>query len=201
MNKIGIYGGSFDPIHWGHIQLALQAREELHLDKVIFIPAKYQPFKMDMEVTPEEHRVNMLIQALQGKKGLEISYAELEIDEISYTINTLRRIRTFYSSDTEFFFILGTDSFLNIECWYKSKELLRDFSFAIGSRPGYKEDQLKCCIDKIRAVYNTNIILLNNEELPISSTDIKTHIKMGESIKDLVPESVERYIHENGLYK
>lgn len=201
MNKIGIYGGSFDPIHWGHIQLALQAKEELHLDKVIFIPAKHQPFKLDMEVSSEQHRVNMLIQALQGIEELEISYAELENDEISYTINTLRRIRTFYNDDTEFFFILGTDAFLHIELWYKSEELLRDFSFAIGSRPGYKEDELKCCIDRVREVYNTSIIMLNNKELPISSTDIKNNVKRGRSIKNLVPEAVERYIHENGLYK
>lgn len=201
MNKIGIYGGSFDPIHLGHIELALQAKEELFLDKVIFIPTKHQPFKLNKKVTPENHRVNMLTQALQENKDFEISFVELENDEISYTINTLKRIRTFYSKDTEIFFILGTDSFLNIELWHKSKELLNNYSFAIGSRPGYKEEQLKCCIDQIREVYNTNIVLLNNKKIPISSTDIKYKIKIGRSIKNLVPEAVERYIHENGLYK
>lgn len=201
MNKIGIYGGSFDPIHLGHIQLALQAKKELHLDNVLFVPTKRQPFKLDKKVTAEEHRVNMLIQALRGQKGLKISYIELENNEISYTINTLKRIKTFYNSDTKFFFILGIDSFLTIESWYNSKQLLSDYNFAIGNRPGYKENELKSCISRIRQVYNTNIILLNNKELPISSTNIKANVKKGIQIKNLVPEAVERYIYENSLYK
>ncbi len=201
MNKIGIYGGSFDPIHLGHIELALQAKEELQLEKVLFIPTKHQPFKLDRKVTSEKHRVNMLKQAIQGEKDFEISYVELEKNEISYTINTLRRIRAFYSKDTEIFFILGTDAFLTIELWHESEELLHNYSFAIGSRPGYKEEQLKDCIDRIRDVYNTNIVLLNNKKLPISSTDIKSNIRYGKSIENLVPKTVERYIHGNGLYK
>ncbi|QHI73688.1 nicotinate-nucleotide adenylyltransferase [Aminipila terrae] len=200
MERIGIFGGTFDPVHLGHIELALQAKEELHLEKVIFLPAKRQPFKLNRKVTSEKHRVNMLKQALQGKEGFEISYAELENDEISYTVNTLRRIKS-SCHNAEVFFILGTDSFLSIEFWYKAEDLLKESSFAVGSRPGYKEEELKCCIDRIREVYNTNIVLLNNKKLPISSTDIKTKVKMGKSIIDLVPESVERYIHENGLYK
>lgn len=201
MNKIGIYGGSFDPIHLGHIQLALQAKEELHLDKVLFVPTKRQPFKLDKKVTSEEHRVNMIIQALQGQKDFEISYIELENNEISYTINTLKRIKTFYNDDIEFFFILGVDSFLTIEKWYDSKQLLSNYSFAIGNRPGYKECELKSCISRMRQVYNTNIILLNNKELSISSTDIKANVKKGIRINNLVPKAVERYIHENSLYK
>ncbi|MBE6033841.1 MAG: nicotinate-nucleotide adenylyltransferase [Clostridiales bacterium] len=200
MKKIGILGGSFDPIHLGHIQLALQAKEELNLDKVLFIPAKRQPFKLNRKVTSEEHRVRMLEFALQGIEGLEISYIELENDEISYTINTLRRIKDFYRN-REIFFILGTDAFINIELWHEAAQLLQECSFAIGSRPGYKEEELKSCIDRIRQVYNTNIVLLNNKELLISSSDIKTKIGRGVSIKALVPDAVERYIDENGLYK
>ncbi|QAT42877.1 nicotinate-nucleotide adenylyltransferase [Aminipila luticellarii] len=200
MRKIGIFGGSFDPVHFGHMGLALQAKKELNLDKVIFIPAKYQPFKLNRKVTSEKHRVKMLELALRGMNDVEISYAELESDEISYTANTLNQVKALYDN-TEVFFILGTDSFLSIELWHKAEELLTESSFAVGSRPGYKEEELKCCIDRIRAVYNTNVVLLNNKELPISSTEIKSAVKAGKSIKNLVPESVERYIHENGLYK
>jgi nicotinate-nucleotide adenylyltransferase len=201
MRKIGVYGGSFDPIHLGHIQLAKQARDELNLDKLIFVPVKYQPFKLDRVFTAAEHRVRMLELALEGEKRLEISNAEIESDEISYTLNTLRRIRNLFDKETEIFFILGTDSFLKIEIWYKAQELLREFSFAIGSRPGYKEEELKICIDHIREVNNTNVVLLNNKRLPISSTQIKQRLRNDEEISTLVPLSIERYIHENGLYK
>lgn len=201
MNRIGIYGGSFDPIHLGHIQLAMQAKKELELSKVLFVPAKYQPFKLDKETSSEKHRVEMLKLALELEKDFEISYEELNIDEISYTINTLTRIKHAYGENTEIFFIMGTDAFITVELWHHSKDLLRSFSFAVGSRPGYKEEELKSCIDRIRGVYNTNIVLLNNKELLISSTDIKLRVKSGESIEKLVPKTVERYIHEQGLYR
>ncbi len=202
MKRIGIYGGSFDPIHLGHMHLAIQAKEQLDLNKVLFVPAKYQPFKLDKEVSSEKHRIDMLCAALEGIENMEISFIELSNNEISYTINTLMRIKESYNEEEcEIFFILGTDAFITIELWHKSEELLKNFSFAIGHRPGYKEDELKTCIDRIREVYNTNIVLLNNKRLLISSTEIKQKVKAGISIENLVPKAVERYIYENELYK
>ncbi|MFV0517584.1 MAG: nicotinate-nucleotide adenylyltransferase [Aminipila sp.] len=202
MKRIGIYGGSFDPIHLGHMHLAIQAKEQLDLNKVLFVPAKYQPFKLDKEVSSEKHRIDMLCAALEGIENMEISFIELSNNEISYTINTLMRIKESYNEEEcEIFFILGTDAFITIELWHKSEDLLKNFSFAIGHRPGYKEDELKTCIDRIREVYNTNIVLLNNKRLLISSTEIKQKVKAGISIENLVPKAVERYIYENELYK
>ncbi|QIB69452.1 nicotinate-nucleotide adenylyltransferase [Aminipila butyrica] len=200
MNKIGIFGGTFDPVHLGHMGLAIQAKEELMLDRVIFIPAKRQPFKLKRKVAAEEDRVHMLRLALEEQETFEISYTELETDEISYTVNTLQRLKSSYGN-TEVFFILGTDSFLHIELWHRAEELLTESSFAVGSRPGYKEEELKACIGRIQQAYNTPVMLLNNRELPISSTDIKKRIKKGQSIEQLVPTAVERYIYEKGLYR
>lgn len=201
MKKIGVYGGSFDPIHLGHIELAKQARDELGLDKLLFVPVKNQPFKLGQLVSSEEDRVLMLELAIKGEEGLEISYVELESDDISYTLNTLRKIRKQFTQDTEIYFILGTDSFLKIEIWHDAPALLTEFSYAIGARPGYKEEELKSCIDHIREVYNTTVVLLSNELLPISSTEIKERLRDGEKIEKLVPLPVERYIYENGIYQ
>ncbi|MBN7772443.1 nicotinate-nucleotide adenylyltransferase [Clostridium aminobutyricum] len=200
MKKIGVYGGSFDPIHVGHIELAKQARDELNLEKLLFVPVKNQPFKLGQLMSSDEDRVRMLKLALEGEEKLEISYAELESNEISYTLNTLRKIRSQFDQDTEIYFILGTDSFLKIEIWHDAPALLSEFSYAIGARPGYREEELKSCIDHIREVYNTTVVLLNNELLPISSTEIKERLYNGEEIDTLVPLPVERYIYDNGLY-
>lgn len=199
--KIGIYGGSFDPIHLGHIGLAKQAKKELQLDKVLFIPAKYQPFKLYREVTSDEHRVNMLKLAVEDIEGFEISYSELNKEEISYTFNTVVHIKELYSEDTELFFLLGTDSFLSIEHWYKAKQLLKQCHFAIAIRPGDDGKELQNCINRVKAAHNTHVVLLHNEQLDISSTDIRNRVKNFESIGHLVPCSVERYILEHDLYR
>lgn len=199
--KIGIYGGSFDPVHLGHIGLAKQAKKELQLDKVLFIPAKYQPFKLDRDVTSDEHRVNMLELAVENIEGFEISYSELNREEISYTFNTVTYIKELYNEETELFFLLGTDSFLSIEKWYKAELLLRECHFAVAIRPGDYEKELDDCINRIKAVHNTHVVLLHNEQLDISSTDIRNRIKNYESIEHLVPCNVERYILEHALYR
>lgn len=201
MKKIGIYGGSFDPVHLGHMGLAVQAEKQLELDKVVFIPAKYQPFKLNREVASDEHRVNMLKEAVKGYDSFEISCSELESNEISYTFNTIQRIKKVYNDDTQIYFMLGTDSFLSIELWYRAEELLKACSFAVGIRPGDKEEQLEACINRVKSRYNTHVVLLRNKELEISSTEIKNNIRNGKSIGALVPEAVERYIYENGLYR
>lgn len=201
MKKIGIYGGSFDPVHLGHMGLAVQAEKQLELNKVVFIPAKYQPFKLNREVASDEHRVNMLKEAVKGYDSFEISCSELESNEISYTFNTIQRIKKLYSDDTQIYFMLGTDSFLSIELWYRAEELLKACSFAVGIRPGDKEEQLEACINRVKSRYNTHVVLLRNKELKISSTEIKNNIRNGKSIGAFVPEAVERYIYENGLYR
>ena len=199
--KIGIYGGSFDPVHLAHVGLAKQAKEELQLDKVIFIPAKYQPFKLDREVTSDEHRVNMLKLAIEDTEGFEISRSELEKEEISYTFYTVKHIKELYGEENEFYFLLGTDSYLMIERWHKAEELLKECHFAIAFRPGDKEEELNSCIKRTEDAYNTKVVVLHNEKMPISSTDIRNRIKEGKSIDTLVPEKVERYILEHGLYR
>lgn len=201
MSKVGIYGGSFDPIHFGHIGLAKQALSELSLDKLYFVPAKYQPFKLDKgDVADDRHRINMINLAIGDIPKVMASDIELQKQEISYTVNTLRRLSEEGGEEDSFFFIQGTDSFLTIEKWYMAEELLSENSFAVGIRPGDNLEMLMVTIDRIQKKYGTSIRLLHNERLPISSTDIKKLVREGKRINHLTPEAVERYIYEQGLY-
>lgn len=200
MKRIGILGGTFDPIHLGHLVLAEQAKEEADLDQVIFMPAMVQPFKMNQEIALGNQRYAMIEMAIKSNPSFQVSSRELDSPNVSYTINTLRACKADLEETCELFFIMGTDAFLDIEKWYKSKELLTEFSFVVGYRPGYKEEELLECIHHLREVYHTNIIKMNNRKMEISSTDIKYRIKNKKSIRYLVSQEVEEYLYDSQLY-
>ncbi len=201
MTRIGIFGGSFDPIHFGHIYLAIQAKDEAELDRIIFVPANLQPFKLDRKATDGRHRAEMIELSLQNYDGAIVSAYELNKDEVSYTINTLNHFRDEFGNNAEIYFITGTDAFLKIDTWKNADEILSGYSFIIGSRPGYKDDELEMKIKEIKAEYGCDIIVVHNTQIDISSTELRKKLKNGESVKDYINPKVERYIQENGLYK
>ena len=201
MRKLGILGGSFDPVHNGHIGLAVDARNQLGLDEVLLIPAKLQPFKLDKNMVSGEQRLEMIKLAVDDKPGLTPCDYELQQEQISYTYKTLKAISEMEGSDTEVYFLTGTDSFLQIDRWKNADEMLRTYNFVVGSRPGYKDDELRERIEFLKKEYNTNVIKVDNNQLNISSTDIRHKLESGEGLSGLVPEVVERYIIEHGLYK
>lgn len=201
MKKIGILGGTFDPVHLGHINLAIDAKAQAGLDKVIFVPAKLQPFKLDKNVTAGEHRLAMIKEAIDGIDGLEVSPYELEAEGISYTYLTVRAMKKRFGTDARLYFITGTDSFLKIETWKNAEELIRSCSYIIGTRPGYRKQELDICIERIRRDYNTEVINIDNTQFDISSTEIRKRLESGLPCSDLIPEKTERYITANGLYK
>ena len=201
MKKIGILGGTFDPVHLGHINLAIDAKAQAGLDKVIFVPAKLQPFKLDKNVTAGEHRLAMIKEAIDGIDGLEVSPNELEAEGISYTYLTVRAMKKRFGTDARLYFITGTDSFLKIETWKNAEELIRSCSYIIGTRPGYRKQELDICIERIRRDYNTEVINIDNTQFDISSTEIRKRLESGLPCSDLIPEKTERYITANGLYK
>lgn len=201
VKRIGILGGTFDPIHLGHINLALDAKREADLDKVILIPAKLQPFKLDKKTASGEDRLTMINEAVSDIDGIEVSPYELNKEGISYTYLTIRAMREMFGNDAEIYFITGTDSFLKIESWKNSEELLKSCSYLIGTRPGYKQNELELCIERIRRDYNTEVRNIANLQLDVSSTEIRRRLEEGISCSDLIPDKVERYIKANGLYK
>lgn len=202
--KIGILGGSFDPVHRGHIRLAEDALREGNLDCVLLIPAAVQPFKQDVETAGGEHRLNMLRIATENADRLIVSDYEIRHEGVSYTYLTLRAVQKLAdeacSEGADLYFITGTDAFLKIDTWMEGEELLSSYSYIVGTRPGYRQEELERQIESIRAEYGTEIINLEQEQLNISSTEVRERIRAGLPIDCLVPEGVERYIEENELY-
>lgn len=200
MSEIGILGGTFDPFHFGHLSIAEAAIEEFDLSEVILLPTKVQPFKIGREMASEEDRVNMVRLIAEENRKLRVSTIEAFSQRVSYTYKTLKLLQKEYPDD-KFYFILGTDSFLTLEEWYKGKELLREFAFIIGIRPGYKISETENTAKRLKEKYNAEIRMLHNEIVEVSSTEIKNNIRSGQSIENLVPTQIERYIDEHGLYK
>lgn len=199
-NRIGILGGTFDPVHIGHVSLGKAAISEVNLEKLIVMPAYIQPFKQGNRVTDDEHRLAMTRLAFENVQKSEISTLEIDRMRVSYTFDTLSELKDQYP-DKELFFITGTDSFMQVDSWYKGVELLKNFSFIVSSRPGYMEDGLNEKIKSYQAMYGTQVVKLVAQMPDVSSTDIREAYRKGESVSSLVPEAVERYIIENGLYE
>ena len=201
MKRIGILGGTFDPVHYGHIALAEDAVREADLHEVVMIPARIQPFKQDREYASGEDRFNMLALAAGKNDHVTVSKYELEQEGVSYTYLTLRHMQEFFGEDTRLFFITGTDSFLKLDTWKNAPELLTKYSYIIGTRPGYRQDEYEEALERITSAYGTEVISMNRTELDISATQIREMVAAGEDISDLVPPEVNRYISEHGLYR
>lgn len=199
MKKIGVYGGSFDPIHYGHLILAEQLREEAGLDKVVFIPTYISPFKKAIKATDGQDRLQMLKASFLGNPYFEVSDIELQREGTSYTIDTLEYLRDQYK-DAQIYFIMGTDAFLGIEGWYRSKDLLSNFRFLIGMRKGYKNEELLALIEELKTRYPLNARAFDIPELELSSSDLRFRCQAGRSIKYLTPDPVIGYIKDHGLY-
>ncbi|MDD2483576.1 MAG: nicotinate-nucleotide adenylyltransferase [Eubacteriales bacterium] len=200
MKKIGIIGGSFDPIHYGHLLLAEQARDAVGLDRVIFMPARISPFKLLKPPVEDKHRYAMVSLAIKENIGFNLSDIELKKEGASYTYETLKACRELYPKGTKIYFICGTDSFISLEQWYAAESIFKEFSLIVGARPRYKDKSRDLMIHKIESLYGTEIQKIHMPKIDISSTDIKQRAEEGRSIKYLLPPAVEDYIYKNDLY-
>ena len=198
--RIGVLGGSFDPVHNAHVALGEAALKEAGLRKLIVMPARIQPFKQNKKAAAKRCRLEMTKLAFQGRENVEVSDYELSRDGVSYTVKTLEYLRGLYPDD-EIFFICGTDSFLEIESWHMGREILADFSLAVSVRPGYREDELTRKIEEYEKKYGTNVVRIKAEMPPISSTMVRNRLAEGESVRGLVPDEVEEYVSAHGLYR
>ena len=208
MIRIGVLGGSFDPVHRGHLELAKDAADQAGLNEVILSPTRIQPFKQGIQVTSGDDRLNMLSLAAEADERIRVSRYELDKEGVSYTYLTLRHFRKLYedtnskdgNEEVKLYFISGTDSFLKIETWMEAGEILRNYSHIVGSRPGYMEQELRQCIDRVHKNYGTEVLKIENKQLDISSTLIRERLAEGLPVDDLISDKVERYIRGHGLY-
>lgn len=194
--RVGIIGGTFDPIHYGHLSAAEEAYREFGLSEVVFIPAGEPPHK-DHLLTKADDRYMMAVLATVGCPYFCVSRVEIDRSGKSYTTDTLKAIAQIPKySDAEFYFIVGMDALLLVESWKEPREILTLCKLVAVSRPGYSFDSLKKLPDEYRAIIHT----LEIPHLDISSTDIRERVRRGYGAKFLVPPSVEDYILKMMLY-
>ncbi len=196
--RVGIFGGTFDPIHMGHLIVAETIMDEFHLDKVVFIPAAVPPHKLDKQISPAKHRYMMTMLATCSNPRFQVSDMEMHRQGPSYSRDTLAQLLEEHGRDTEFYFIVGADSVENLHTWNRIDELLTMCHFIGASRPGCMPD-----MEKIAQRFGSlaeKIHCLETPELEISSTEIRHRVGQKRTIRYIVPETVEQYIYKEKLY-
>ena len=193
-------GGTFDPVHFGHLVAAEGVRHEFNLDKVIFVPSGRPPHKTENKITSPSHRLSMTELAIASNPFFEVSSLEVKRPGLSYTIDTVLNFHSKYDA-LELYFITGGDALLEILTWKDVDKLFDLCKFIAVTRPGYSFDNLGEKIPGLPETYMKNIHIMEVPALAISSTDIRGRIRTGRPIKYLLPETVEYYINSCNLYK
>jgi nicotinate-nucleotide adenylyltransferase len=194
--RIGLMGGTFDPIHHGHLLAADEARWQFDLDTVLFIPTG-QPWQKPVGVSPAEDRYRMTVIATASNPTFEVSRVEIDHPGPTYTVDTLRRLRAELGEDARLFFITGADAVLHILTWKDREEVLALAEFIAATRPGYDLERLTEQLPLARERLHPMEIPL----LAISSTEIRARVARGAPIQYLVPDGVVEYVVERGLYR
>ncbi|MBC8588828.1 nicotinate-nucleotide adenylyltransferase [Paratissierella segnis] len=197
--KIGLMGGTFNPIHMGHLIISEFIRVMFPLDKVIFIPSGLPPHK-DNDIAEGSHRMAMVKLAINSNPYFDISQIELNRVGKSYTVDTIEEIKNIYP-DNELYFIIGSDSLLDLTSWKDFESLVTKTNFLVYGRKENSEKSIIGRIDELKNKYNSSFYYIRGPLVEISSTLIRDRIKNQMSIKYLVPGKVEKYIYENHLYK
>lgn len=199
MRRIGVIGGTFDPIHYGHLAAAEEARVKMDLERVLFVVAGVPPHKLDEEITPVEHRLAIVSLAIASNTHFEISRVDVDRPGPSYTVDTISTLQKRWGQDTEICFIMGLDSLVELPTWHQPKRLIQSCRLVAVSRPGVEIEiaELEASVPGI----SSRVEIIDMPEMDISSTELQQRVRDGLPIKYQVPEEVERYIMEHELYR
>ena len=189
--RIGIYGGSFDPIHYGHLLLAESAREQLNLDKVVFVPAAIAPHKRGQESAPATARIEMLKLAISGNAALEVSLLEIDRGGVSYTVDTLTALRDAHP-EAELTLLVGGDTLADMPNWKAPEQIVQIARVAVVDRPGASFEQI--------VLPGAEILHVSMPLIDFSSREIRNRVARGESIRYWLPRAVEQFILHSNLY-
>jgi nicotinate-nucleotide adenylyltransferase len=194
--RLGVMGGTFDPIHHGHLMAAEEARWQFDLDEVLFVPTGQPWMKAERAVSPAEDRYLMVVIATSANARFRVSRLEIERDGPTYSVDTLREIRS-ERGDVDLFFVTGADAMLEILEWKDPEEALSMAHFIAATRPGYDLSRF----EQGAPTEDPRISVMNIPALAISSTDVRERVAAGRPIRYLVPEGVQAYISKAGLYR
>jgi nicotinate-nucleotide adenylyltransferase len=195
--RLGVMGGTFDPIHHGHLVTAEAALWAFHLEQVVFVPTGRPWMKGDRDVSPPEDRYLMTVIATSSNPRFGVSRVDIEREGPTYTVDTLRQLRREHGNEVDLFFITGADAMLEILSWKDPEEVLAEAHFIAATRPGYDIARF----EKEAPTSHPNVSVMDIPALAISSSDIRRRVRSGEPIRYLLPEGVQTYIDKAGLYR
>lgn len=200
MRKIGIMGGTFDPIHNGHLMLGEYAKARFCLDEIWFMPNGNPPHKCNESITATtNHRVEMVRLAIADRAGFVLQPYEVENEDVHYSYLTMEHLKKIYP-DAEFYFIIGADSLFSLERWKCPERLVKTCILLAAYRDGRDTDEMQEQIALLNQKYDADIRLLQTPKVDVSSTDIRNRLKIGEAISSMIPETVLQYINRHHLY-
>ncbi len=201
--KIALYGGTFDPIHPGHVEVSEVAGEKLNVGRVVLIPAKKSPLKPNSPMASDEDRLNMIKIAIARREKLEVSDYELKQEKQKYTIQTVRHFRKVFGGSTRLFWLIGADSVRELTRWYKIEELIDECELCTMYRGGVKRPNYEGFVDEWGRgrVEKMERNIIETPEIDISSTEIREKISKGEDVSEMLLPEVYEYIKERGLYR
>lgn len=197
--KIGVLGGTFDPIHNGHIAIAEETRSSLDLTEVIFIPAAQSPLKSEESILAAEFRVEMVRLAISGHPGFSLSRLEVDRPGLSFTVDTIRELRKGLGAADELYFIIGWDGLAQFHRWREPARIIEMCRLVTVPRPGYAQPALETLEAGLPGITG-RLTLMDRPEVNISATEIRERVLKGLSIDRLVPAPVAEYITKNKLY-
>ncbi|MBU0469392.1 MAG: nicotinate-nucleotide adenylyltransferase [Candidatus Omnitrophica bacterium] len=189
MKRIGILGGTFNPVHIGHLAIAQRARENLDLEKVFFVPSNLPPHKSSKNVLPPAQRYRMVQMAIEGNPYFDISDFEIKREGRSYSIDTVEHFYKLYLEKAKLYFIIGEDSFSTLDTWKHIEDIVKLADFVVVNRPGFNVEDSKI---KVKTI--------DMPGLDISSSGVRKCLRLGKTVKYLLPEKVLKYIKRKKLY-
>ncbi len=198
--SIGVFGGTFDPVHFGHLKMAEAVQRELDLVEVVFVPAGSPWLKQDRDVTSAEHRLEMLVIATASYPRFNVSTLEMERPGATYTVETMSELRASLGASTQVFFIVGFDALNELPAWKEPERLVNMCRIAAVRRPGHTDldmDELEAAVPGL----TKSLVVVDAPLVNVSATEIRERAAQGRSIRDMVPEEVAEYIEKNRLYR
>lgn len=201
MEDVLLFGGTFNPPHVGHIEIAKEVRRKLGIEEIVMLPSGNPPHKIGEDVADARHRVNMLRLAIKNEKNFKISLIEVDRKGYTYTIDTLKELRKKYGDTRKFYYLIGADVLEELSSWKDFREVFLMCKFVVVVRDGCTREVMTREIEKLALAYKCDATIVDVDCIKISSTDIRERIRRGDNLYGMISYEVLQYIRNNNLYR